>query len=115
SGSPTSTSSPGPPMIDVQANCDFVTVRDVVLSTFGQVGIATTGASRDTTIERATVVAGPHRNIFGRITPSRTGIDVDGAARVRVERCWVTMDDSVSENAGIVVTGQQITLIGNHI
>jgi len=115
SGSPVSTSSPGPPMIDVQAGCDFVTIRDAVLSTFGQVGIATTGASRDTTILRATVVAGPHRNIFGRVTPSRTGIDVDGAERVRVERCLITMDDTVSENAGIVVAGQQITVLANHV
>jgi hypothetical protein len=88
---------------------DHLTVRGGVLSTYGQVGLRLSGLqTQDVDVEGVTVIAGSFRSLQGRATSTRSGLEVDGARRVRVTGSAVTMDESTSEHAAIVLLGRDL-------
>jgi hypothetical protein len=107
--------SPVAPLIKMEG-CDVVSVRDSVLSAFGQIGVQVLGGqTRDVELSGLSIVCGRHVAFSGAISQSRSAVDIDGAERVRLEKSWVTMDESVSDHAGVVAGGLTLRIVGNHI
>ncbi|HEY4186251.1 MAG TPA: hypothetical protein VGP07_14340 [Polyangia bacterium] len=116
-GTSASRVAPVAPMISIGDSCDDVAIREVTVSAAGQVGVSVSGGSADVQLRRLTMVSSSHQVTApnGRTTQSQTAIDIDGATRVRLEESWITMDASVSENAAVVLHGQEITVSRNHV
>lgn len=97
-----------------------VTVREMTLETFGQVGVlagkedlnAETVAD-DITLERLFVDADERAGVGGQ---TRAAIDVRRGRRVLVRECEVSMlGESVSDEAGVFVRGEDIRVEGCRI
>jgi hypothetical protein len=102
------------------ARSTHVTLRDSLLSGFGQSGvvvsaIGSTGSSDITIVGLSVVVSGHQAFRTGRATPSQSGVNIDGGLRVRCEDGSVVMEDSSSEHAGIVARGTDLVLRGNRV
>jgi hypothetical protein len=106
------TNPPTTPMVTLRGSGE-VTLRDVSLQTYGQVGIAfeeQNGRLADVTMSRLTIVADAHSS-GGQI---RTAIDIDGTDVV-LEDSDITFVDAVSDDAAVVLLGERIVLRGNRI
>jgi hypothetical protein len=116
-GTSASRVAPVAPMISIGDSCDDVAIRDATLSAAGQVGISISGGSADVQLTRLMLVSSSHQATLpkGPTTQSQTAVDIEGATRVRLEESWITMDASVSENAAVVVQGQEIVVSRNHL
>ncbi len=89
-----------------------VTLRDFVLETAGQIGVLAgeedlhSGVvATDLLLERLTVRADERAGVGGQ---TRAAIDIRRADRVTIRECEVTMDGSISDEAGVFVRGSDI-------
>jgi hypothetical protein len=103
---------PTRPMIAIQA-LDLVSLRDVSLLTFGQVGIALEGnqeaAISRVKMSRLTIVARPHE-----AQAMRMAVDIDGTD-VLLEESDITLAPEPSDDAAVVARGVTLVIRGNKI
>ena len=103
---------PTRPMIAIQ-NLDLVTLRDVSLLTFGQVGIALEGNDQQAIsrvrMSALTIVARPHES-----QAMRMAVDIDGS-EVVLEDSDITFISSESDDAAVVAHGNDLVIRGNKI
>ena len=112
--------SPRRPMIALR-DVDRATIRDTMVSAFGQVGLSLDGyvggdSCADVTLRGLSVITGQHRSTRnGAITSSKSGVRIDYGERVTLEDSSIVMEASFSEHAAVVVFGTDLTLRGNRI
>jgi hypothetical protein len=99
-------------------DCNEVTVRDLVMGAFGQVGVAVRGQeTTDVELSGLQITCGLHQRTTEaeEISPARSAVDIDGALRVLLEKSWITMTDEDSDHAGVVLGGSHLRIIDNHV
>lgn len=105
------------PLVDIEGSA-FLSLRNSVISTFGQGGVRLSQEfTTDAEIRDVAVIVGQHRTTTSprMVTAARSGIEVDGAERIRISHSTVTMDESRSEYAGIVLQGRDLFVENNRV
>lgn len=117
-GAAQSQNPPQSPLIDFE-NCPFVSLRNSVLSSFGQGGVRLRGqGTTDAELRDLAVIVGQHRALVGSprvVTPARSGIEIEDVERARIVHSTVTLDESRSEYAGIVLQGKELFVEDNRV
>jgi hypothetical protein len=113
SGDQTAGPTPDQPLVTLVAS-RLVSLRQVRLQTFGQVGLAVRDPSSED-IDIADLQVGADAATGQNPADTRTGVDIEAGQRISVSDCLIQMSAAFSENAGIVVLGNDVVIVRNRI
>jgi hypothetical protein len=121
-----SAGTPTTPMVTISSS-ELVKIEDCTWKAFGQVALSLRGnLNHDVEMSGLSIDASSHGTvigfdasnnaIIGILTETRSAIDIDGGAAIRLARSRLTLDGSqVSEHAALVVHGLDVVIEGNTI
>lgn len=92
----------------------LVSVRQVRLQTFGQVGLAVRDVS-STDVDIADLQVAADAATGTNTGDTRTGVDIESGQRISVSDSLIQMAAAFSEHAGIVVQGNDVVVVRNRI